>query len=114
MLIVRNTILPVGKKYAAINLFGVFFVKKHARVTPRLLNHEKIHTRQMLEMLFVPFYIMYLLEWTVRLFQYRFNPHEAYRNISFEREAYANERDLHYLARRPGFAQYRHYLKNKT
>ena len=63
------------------------------------LNHERIHLRQQQEFLVLPFYIWYVLEYVVRFFQYK-NSHQAYRNISFEREAYANEKNLQYLHRR--------------
>lgn len=62
----------------------------------RFLNHERIHFRQQKELLVIFFYGWYGLEYLVRLIQYR-NRFTAYRNISFEREAYSNEKDLHYL-----------------
>lgn len=64
------------------------------------LNHEKIHLRQQLELLILPFYLWYVLEFGFRFLKYG-NGREAYRNISFEREAYQNEKDLQYLNRRP-------------
>ncbi|MEL0651324.1 MULTISPECIES: hypothetical protein [unclassified Algibacter] len=64
-----------------------------------LLNHEKIHLKQQLELLILPFYIWYVLEFVLRFIQYR-NWHTAYKNISFEKEAYLNEGDLHYLNER--------------
>ena len=36
----------------------------------------------------------------------------AYRNISFEREAYANQRNLNYLESRPMYA-WRRYMKRR-
>lgn len=64
-----------------------------------LLNHEKIHIRQQLELVVVFFYLIYVLEFAFRYVQYR-NWQTAYRNISFEREAYENEKDLNYLKKR--------------
>lgn len=64
-----------------------------------LLNHEKIHLRQQIELLVLPFYIWYLLEYILRFLEYR-NHQQAYLNISFEREAYTNEKDLSYLKNR--------------
>jgi hypothetical protein len=63
------------------------------------INHERIHLRQQLELLIIPFFIWYLLEFCLRWIQYK-NFDLGYRNISFEREAYANEKDLYYLKRR--------------
>lgn len=56
------------------------------------LDHEYIHTMQQIEMLFLFFYLWYGIEYLVRLVQYRGNRMQAYYNISFEREAYANEK----------------------
>jgi len=72
-----------------------------------LINHERIHLRQQLELGLVVFYLWYLLEYLYRWFQYQ-NQYLAYRNISFEREAFANDRDLTYLENRKwyGFWKY--------
>lgn len=107
MKVIRNSIIPFGKWAGAINLFGVIFVKGNMRVTPQVLNHERIHTFQQRELLFIPFYIIYLIEWLIRLVQTKGNIFEAYMKISFEREAYAHDSDLDYLKHRPLFAQWR-------
>ena len=72
------------------------------------MNHERIHSAQQREMLFVFFYIAYFMEWLIRL-PMRGN---AYRNISFEREAYANQRNIDYLTHRRHYA-WRHYMKRR-
>lgn len=108
MLIVRNSLLP-PKDFDAINLCGILFCHKDTRLSPYLLNHERIHTRQMWEMLVVPFYIWYIAEWLLRL------PRKgnAYRNISFEREAYSKMMDLRYLSHRKPYA-WISFLHSKT
>jgi len=103
--IVRTSILPF-RGFTAINLLGMLFVHPGVYLSDELMNHERIHTAQQREMLYVFFYVAYLVEWLLRL-PMRGN---AYRNISFEREAYANQRNLHYLERRPHYA-WRHYIK---
>ncbi len=65
-----------------------------------LINHETIHFKQALELLVIPFYILYLLFWAFNLFKYGFNAKEAYRNIPFEKEANAKELDRYYLETR--------------
>jgi len=60
----------------------------------------------MKELLYLPFYIIYLFEWLFLLFKY-FDSRKAYKNISFEKEAYTYEEDLGYLKRRKHFAQWR-------
>lgn len=69
---------------------------KHNKI---ILNHEKIHIRQQIELLVLGFYLWYLLEYLIRLIQYRDNL-KAYANISFEREAYANQGNYKYTEKR--------------
>src|SRR4051812_5532799 len=64
-----------------------------------IINHEKIHFKQQQELLILPFYILYLLHYLINRLKYK-GHHQAYLNICFEREAYANDRDLEYLNRR--------------
>lgn len=104
MKIIYNKILPLGRRYYAINLFGVLFAK--GPCSPTVVNHERIHTAQMREMLFLFFYIWYVAEWIIKLMKYG-DSYRAYRNISFEREAYLHETDLGYLSRRRPFASLR-------
>ena len=61
-----------------------------------IINHEKIHLRQQLELLVFPFYILYLLNYLINLIRYK-KHNLAYRNIVFEKEAYTHETDLNYL-----------------
>lgn len=105
MKIVRTSILPFHG-FSAINLLGILFVHHGVYLSNELINHERIHTAQQRELLYVFFYIIYIIEWLVRLTM-RGN---AYRNISFEREAYANQRNLDYLKERPLYA-WRHYMR---
>ena len=98
-IIVFKYLLPKG--YRGITLFPfIFLLRKEDKRNAVLVNHEKIHIRQQLELLIVPFFIWYGIEFLVRLLQFK-NWSRAYRNISFEREAYAKEKDLDYLKRRP-------------
>ncbi len=75
-------------------------VKDRKYLVTSTLNHEKIHFRQQIELLWVLFFVWYVLEFLVRLVQYR-NWRKAYYNISFEREAYRHETDTNYLKSRP-------------
>ena len=102
-MIIRNRFIPF-KGFNAINLFGVIFTRRGIQVNAVMMNHERIHTRQMLEMLVVGFYLWYVVEWLIR-FPRKGN---AYRRISFEREAYAHEHDLQYLQHRKPFAWWRY------
>lgn len=102
MLIIRNKVIPF-KGFKAINLFGILFVRENAKLDAKTINHEEIHTAQMKEMLYIFFYLWYLIEWLIRLF----GKGNAYRKISFEKEAYNNENDETYLTKRKHY----HWLK---
>ncbi len=73
------------------------------------MNHERIHARQQLEMLVIPFLIWYVLEYLILRLKY--NHDDSYRNIVFEREAYLNESDLDYLKKRKRFSFLKFYGK---
>lgn len=96
------------KGYKAIMLVWWLIVKTDANITSKFINHEEIHERQQKEMLILPFFVWYALEFIFRLIQYR-NWNQAYRNISFEREAYANESDLGYLSTRRKFSWIKYF-----
>lgn len=102
MKVIRNSIIPF-KGFIAINLFGVVFARREAYLSETVLNHEKIHTAQMKELGYILFYVIYFIEWLVRLFL----PGNAYRNISFEREAYSNQHHRFYLECRKPYAMWR-------
>ncbi|MFD2570742.1 hypothetical protein ACFSUS_08875 [Spirosoma soli] len=85
-----------------------FILVRQPNPGPVLINHERIHLRQQAELGIIPFYVWYVLEYMVRRVQYR-DHYMAYRNISFEREAFANDADLTYLSNRRWFA-FRAYL----
>jgi len=99
MPIVVNKYL-IGRHFVGIALWPFIVIKDHGlKEDVIFINHERIHLRQQAELLVVPFYILYLLEYIIRWFQYR-SSQEAYRNISFEREAYEMEEELSYLKNR--------------
>ena len=132
MKIVRTKIMKlIGKKYML--LFCWLLTAPKAKITEVDLNHERIHERQMRELLYIFFYVWYGVEWLIRLIQFwrigytsykesndkwlkrikealwKLN-YMAYRNISFEREAYQNEGHLNYLENRKRF-NFLKYLK---
>ena len=111
--------LPLFSNFTAINLFGFVFIKKNYKQAlvnnperyNRLVRHEAIHTAQGKYLLWIFFYIFYFIEWLIRLVQYR-EFTAAYNNISFEREAYANEHDINYLQNRKAFASFGYVKKS--
>lgn len=97
-------------KADAITIYPFVFLKSRVfKHNLQLINHERIHMRQATELLIVFFYISYLLEFLFRYVQYR-NFHQAYLNISYEREAYANEANFDYLSQRKFWA-FKDYIK---
>lgn len=123
--VIFNDTIPF-KGFIAMCLWPFIFVRNNAASHYNTVanNHEHIHAEQQKEMLlvgivlaaigyvfvglwallFVPlFFWWYGIEYLYRLCQYR-DTKKAYRNISAEREAYANEKDLTYLTNRRRFA----------
>lgn len=99
--------LLVPKWVSAIALWPFIFCReKTLKANAILINHEKIHLRQQLELLVLPFYVVYGVEFMLLLLVYR-DRHKAYKHISFEKEAYTNDRNLSYLQSRKAFAQWR-------
>jgi hypothetical protein len=80
--------------------FGIY-IKPDYLYDQQTIHHEMIHARQQLEMLILPFYIWYLIEWLIRLV---INFKMAYMSVSFEREAYRNDDNSEYLTGRKPFA----------
>ena len=101
MKIIRNNIIPF-KGYKAINIFGILFCRKNINIDDITINHEKIHTKQMQELMYLPFYIFYVIEYLFKLVLFG-NHYYAYRYISFEQEAFINEQNLNYLNDRVHF-----------
>lgn len=103
--VIQTRFIPQGN-IIAITLFGLVFTRHKKNVDEHVLNHELIHCQQQFEWLYIPFYILYLAEWV--LYYIRLHDWEqAYLSISFEREAYVHGHDLHYLATRRHYANYR-------
>lgn len=106
MILIFKYIFP--KRYVGLTLWPVIILKENRlKQDDVLINHERIHLKQQLELFILPFYIWYLIEWLIGVMRFR-NFNEAYRNISFEKEAYQNERNLNYIKERPfwGFLSY--------
>lgn len=64
-----------------------------------IINHEKIHLRQQIELLWLLYFVWYLVEFIIhwiRLGDFM----KAYYAISFEKEAYKHEGDPEYLRKR--------------
>ena len=99
MLILQSRYL-IPKGFSGLTIFPFVIVSAKVDLSDKvLMNHERIHLKQQLELAILPFFVWYFIEYLIRLIQFR-NRRKAYRNISFEREAYANEGNMEYLKNR--------------
>lgn len=133
MKIIRNKYIPFGT-FGAMNILGFLFVKEDTKLDDELINHEAIHTVQQYEILALSalvaliasnlyaswWYLLiviampiaiYLLAWLIELVLPPYD--SAYKDSPFEREAYLNQHDPMYLAKRPIGATLKYILKNR-
>jgi len=112
MIVVVNKYL-LAKGFHAMSLWPFVILKHKVQAKdPVFMNHERIHLSQQIEMLILPFYLWYSLEFLLRWYQFK-NPYLAYKNISFEREAYAKESDLNYFRKRHLWNFIEYLIENK-
>jgi len=111
MIFVSKYLIPKG--YSGLTIYPFVFLKyKSSKRDDVLINHEKIHLKQQLELLVLPFYVIYMVEFLVRYVQYK-TWYLAYINISFERESYSNEANLDYLDERNPWTFLKYLRKNE-
>jgi len=83
--------LPILKNFDAISLpWNTYFKYPKNEVDPETIKHEEIHIAQRNNIGNTRFYIQYICEFMRNFIKY-WNFDEAYRNISFEKEAYKHE-----------------------
>ena len=104
MKIVKNKLIPF-KGFIAITFFGTIWTRKE-KLNDVTINHEAIHIKQEKELLYLFFYLIYLFEWLFKSIYY-LNFYRGYKEVSFEKEAYSNEKNLDYLKTRKKFSQWR-------
>ena len=97
----------LGRLTIGITLYPFIFLKKSYvdTMTPeelkKTINHESIHIKQEAQLLVIFFYLWYGIEYLIKYIKYNY---KAYKNLSFEREAYANEGNMDYLKNRKFWA----------
>ena len=64
-----------------------------------IIRHERIHIKQQAEMLVIFFYLWYGIEYLIHFTRYK-KFEVSYSNISFEKEAYSNEKNPEYINNR--------------
>lgn len=105
-MIIYNKFIPFGS-YVAMTIGEFIFAKR--QLSKIEIQHEKIHVAQYRELLYIGFLLWYLIEFIVLLFKYC-NWNKAYRNISFEKEAYSQQATPDYLKNRKHYSFFS-YLK---
>lgn len=109
MIQIHNDFIPF-RGYKAMTLLCFIFVRNGFELDEEDIRHESIHWEQQKEMLILPFFLWYLIEFIVNLFKFN-DWSKAYRNISFEREAYDFEKKKYYLEWRKRFAWFNYLSK---
>lgn len=104
--------------FVAIMLFGVIFKRQeYCRYSTNrsIMNHEGIHVCQALDFVghneklkilgFIIFYLLYFMEWLIKLIIsiFTLGKVKAYHSISFEQEAYTNQYNINYQITRKRF-----------
>lgn len=137
MIVIKNKYIPLGN-YVLMNVFGIILFSKGDYLNPINLNHEKIHSRQILECAIVAslivlafvlifniscwwfiaslssFYIWYGLEYLIiRIFGNKDSQTDRYHEVSLEEEAHNNDTNLDYLKDRKPFSWIK-YIKINT
>ncbi|MCL5016365.1 MAG: hypothetical protein M1312_02000 [Patescibacteria group bacterium] len=97
----------------AAALFPFIFVRSEDVIVQWLINHERIHFRQSLELLFIGEWIMSAIEQIYSLVILGKSLQETYFWSSAEQEAYRNQNNLHYLKERKFWNQFYYLLHKK-
>lgn len=103
----ENSAVPAAlSRFAPIEIYAIsigLVVFSRGEMGTKTRIHETIHYRQWLELGFVGFLFLYPAFWL--WYKLRgMGGEAAYREIPFEKEAYANQDDLGYLFRRKAYA----------
>ena len=102
--------IPFGKQ--DIVIYPYIFWLSGFTPTIKLRRHAYIHIEQQKECLWIFFFLIYAVEFLIK-FLFKWNIEKAYRNISFEREAYTNQADKNYLKNRKRFAWIKYIYEGK-
>lgn len=94
-------IMADNVKAIALYPFGIYFRDVNAKYDDETVNHEIIHWKQQIELFCIFFYVLYILEFVVRFIVSRST---AYKKISFEQEAYSNQKSNMYIYNRTKYA----------
>lgn len=100
-------------KYSGMSLypFGIYVKRWDYRNLEKIIRHEGIHWQQQKEMLVLPFYLWYVIEWLINGFIFGFKNNVPYYKLSHEQEAYIHEKNLDYMKTRKPYAWLKYVFK---
>jgi hypothetical protein len=87
--VIENSALPKLLGVGGITIYPLILLAQKA--SPEIVAHEMVHISQVERVGWLSFYTSYCLEFLALLIQHK-DWYRAYRNISYEKEAYDNER----------------------
>lgn len=96
----------------AVAIFPFIIIRSEKDMEPWLINHERIHLKQQIEMFFVGLVVLNILETIYSVIFLKKSFAKAYRWRASEQEAYRNQNNLSYLKDRKVWAMF-NYLKDK-
>jgi hypothetical protein len=115
--IIKRLKKKIMGKYVGISIFPIVFLYGKYFESKTTINHETIHFKQQLEMLVIPFYLVYGFFFLLNFFKGFFKKdggwNTSYYRIPFEQEAYDNEENLDYLKSRKPYAWIKYVGDNK-
>jgi len=83
----------IGKRGIVLYPYVLISLSEYEAKKQHVLHHERIHVQQARKNTILLFYSTYLYERILNMFRYR-NFSKAYRNISYEKEAYEKQNDI--------------------
>ena len=102
MILISKYLIP--NRYSGLAIYPFIFLKnKSLSDNYELINHERIHLKQQIELLWIFFFLWYAIEFLFHLIRLK-DWNKAYHNISFEKEAYQNENNTTYIQNRKFWA----------
>ena len=108
---IYNNIIPL-KGFTALTMWPFIFIRNGKTLTNRGERHETTHALQQIECLGIIFFILYGLEYLLKLC-FTFSCAKAYMSISFEQEAYEHQDEVYYNEVRKHYAWIKYIFKLK-
>ena len=102
-----------SKTARAVTVFSFIFVRSTEDAIPWVINHERIHIKQQLELLLVGALLLQIIEIIYSLLVRKLTWYEAYLWSSIELEAYRNQNNFDYLKGRRMFSQFKFLFQKR-